>query len=289
MFKKKIAEVVVDYQKQICIVYNAVNHESFVGAAVAASYLQEVQERSVLTCDVREALPQADYFIWLDAGTAKDYRSYYAANLGSPKDLKAHAGWLDALEAKSLYFQSIEVQGQEPMDLAVGQYINSLSFEYNHASEMANQTIASIHRYHSPLLSKDDACDYDDVLTLAAKFHKSGSVDIIHLGTAAGRWISTNREKLAIWQEKEKQNSQMLHTKYREVAVGEKSRLLINTTDHEVYSLIRRAVLAKREIVHLSSGTYGQVLYSLTAVDPKLYGTEKLLNLSAQRTFTKSW
>lgn len=281
---------------KVAVVINTINHASLIAGTLYTLLLREHTSLSAVLIDVRDPFPtDVDLYVWMDCGTSAQFQEYYrhavAGSLTPDEDRK----WYANVVRKSKYIIPDTSPTRTPEETVIGsmlQYASNLNTirpdlfggavegEKKHASVPADVTrlymrYAVLEESFSSDMSAEDCCLYYDAIEMAYQFYHGMPLTLSHF---EGRIPTT--EEIRLFLEAQKEINKILTLRCRVINVMGRNLYYLTSTGPDVHGLIRRITLAKKDYVHVSTGSYGSVLCASVCV-PNGVGFEKgALNLS---------
>ena len=276
-------EAAVDVKK-IAVVANIADQASLVAATLYTLVKRQKGEQSVQLIDIRDAFPEADQYVWIDCGSASHLKEYFAGFVqASQASQSAQKAWYDGVVKKSLHIHARPQSGEEldPTCSVIGQVIYRLvEEELLQPDEIGSYMRLAVlsTNFHTDKIEKEDCITFYDILELAYQ-HYLG-----HPLTVGGFILTAPPSQLEIdlFVDHQKAVNQALVSKVREIIVGGRSVHYLTTVGPEVYGLIRRLRLAKKDFIHMSMGSYGTILYASVPVPAEMAEHKSLLKLAPE-------
>lgn len=253
--------------RSIVILFNKVNHASLIAATLAERLCNERigGNVSVMMADIRDGFSDdADRYIWLDCGTPDQYTSYYVPGgkfpVGQEAELKA---WFEELKAKSVVLSPIVRQDRQIEETVLG-LVYLYLYEADIASEMDRPLFMRYAMLSEQFLSGDNRMEEHDVTAYSTALlwaYNNYNGMPITLKTMEAL-LTPSEGQVSNFIEKQPLINKAMTNRYKAVQIGNRMVYQFSSTGPEIYGLLRRAALAKKEFLHVSMGSFGSVLYS---------------------------
>ena len=258
--KKNKTELVI---KSVAVIFNLANHSSLIAAALYVLARRAIEpEVSVILVDIRDRLPMdVDQYVWVDAGGPEVFRDYCKQNATAITDPSATKVWCRTLEDKSVVFTTEEDSKGLLMNMSVGQglahlggtdivgdSLTSLFIKYGILGYEFSLNNIEVHRY----------CIYYAALEIAYSVYLGHDVGLNDFT----RTLELPEEICDGFDASQKRASKAMVYKSRETTIDDHTVQYITALGPDVFNIIRRIKLAKKPFVHMTTGSYGQVVYS---------------------------
>jgi len=259
--KKKVAEDRVI--RTIAVIFNLANHASLMAATLFVMVHRFMDETvSVVLVDIRDRLPQEmDQYVWIDAGGPDVFTTYCQQNATAISNPSAIKLWCKRLEEYSIVLTTEEdtkgLLSNTSMGKAItllggvdciGESLHMLLTRYGLLSQEFMQTNIDVWNY----------CKYYAALEAAYNFYMGHDVGVTDISKA----LAIPEEVCEGFDASQKRVSKAMVFKSRETIIDNRTVQYITALGPDIFNIIRRIRLAKKPFVHMSTGSYGQVVYS---------------------------
>lgn len=275
--KKESKEIVIN---KVAILFNLANHASLLTAAIYAMLRQETGIQVALV-DIRDAFPEdMDAYYWIDSGSPEQHKDFVFSQMQRPLITMADRTWVNRLKSCSTIIKpnDISENDRSPIDGIFSKMLmqardEELIPESIHRLMLRFTVLSEL--FMTPDIDPEDCFIYYEALELAYRFYLGRDVkvdDFLHLS-------HPTEKELGKFMESQKQVNRALLYKRREIRIGSQSVQYLNALTPDLYGLIRRIVLAKKEFAHISMGSYGQVLYASIPISQETLPDRHMLAL----------
>lgn len=266
--------------ENICIVFNIINHESLVAASMLHDAVKRRGDNAVLL-DIRDALVRSDTYVWVGCGDEFDLMKYYGTNI-SRKSLTAmikNSIFIDnTAEADScLISEGMVVKAADLAELVVS---GSDKIHIGNDLVTFRKWALTSMMYHSNGLDKTEYFAYSELLnTCYLRYHGMEYSDV-SLESFSPRSIRDE----AVEEAKHAITNKALTRKVHEVNHGGRGFAHITSMGPDVYNLIRRLNMAKKNFIHASESFLCGIVFSNAHVETMAFSDHFRMILSTDKT-----
>lgn len=239
--------------KATCVIMNLANHESLVAASLTTKTLRDIPENEldVTLIDIRDVIPDVDQYIWIGCGKQEDVEDYLHGQLPKEefKRIIANSAFLNRdaeTREKAVYKDGLVYQAREA--------IKALTED----SRMMRWCITAMNFYGNNL-APDEVAQYYRLLWACHEQYMYGTQpdsSILEWSPMAGD------QTLAEFQVQMKDLNRALSNRTRDCSLGDSGVVQLNTLGKDVYVLLRRLSLGKKDFIHTSMGAYGVIVHT---------------------------
>lgn len=274
--RKEKVEVNVN---KLVVVVNVAHHASLIAGALYVTLAKKNTDLDILLLDVRDPIPgDRDQYVWINAGTLSQFENHHRAALGMSNNVEGDRAWCNHIADRSVFI----VPNSNP-DREVDQ--NVIGKTLAHGAETGRLTQNDLNafmkyavleeRFDKPDLSDIEACLYYDMIDQAYYAYRGYDLEL-----SAIRLCDPDSYSVRHFLEQQRDINRAIGNKHRVVNFGARSFYYITTLDSDVHGLIRRIRLAKKEFIHISMGSYGEVIFGSHPIPEGFVISKGALNLA---------
>lgn len=270
--------------KSVVILFNKVNHTSILAATFCERiYLERVPDVKVTLVDIRDMVPEdADRYIWVECGGPKSYVTYFMPGGKAPVTLieASVKALLRHLLENSVVIEPIVRQDRQIEETTLGRMFFHL-FEEGLAA-MEDRTLFAKYamlseEYLGEKMDDISAAGYTTALTWAYNNYNGYPVTLKTMEVL----LSPSQEEAMAFKEKQRLLNRALTSRFKVIHVGNRVVYQLTATGPEIYGLMRRIALARKEFLHISTGCFGTIYYaSIPMPEPSQSSIGGILDLT---------
>lgn len=279
-FFKKNKNNVFGNVKTVGIVFNAINHESLM-ASVLTDIVLSRSGLETKMIDIRDVFPDADQYLWLEAGTSTLFKNYMKSDLLGRHQEGMYQGTLGILR-KSIFFTS-DLTDERKFDETLSGKVYEFLISKTYATEDDLKAFTRIAMLGLEWLtglncqkSAIDAAAYHDCLQKAYSHYTGEALTIKDIVSMA----EGDENSAALYSQKQKEFGLAISRRCRYIILNGTGMQYLTTTGPEVYGVIRRISLAKQDFCHVSEGSYGPVIYASVGIPDAVFKERTAFNLT---------
>lgn len=251
-FFKKQVEI---EDPSIAVVFNIADHESLVAATLTHLVHLWKGARSEMV-DLRDPLPIVDKYIWVGTGDNKKF-------LEGHRQFEKNRAFLRYLLARSISVKEMGGSDIDPSVTLIGQAYRMLEelegLDLEEWVRPVFMKLSTLSRTWTKSEAElEDLGVYSSVLSLCHSHYRGHILRLTDIETC----FSSGKDKEQDYLDIQKRVARSISKKSSNVQVQGRTVLYFSDLGEEVYSMIRRMCLSKRDFLHVSNGTYGNVVYS---------------------------
>jgi len=266
--------------ENICIVFNIVNHESLVAASMLHDVLKRRGENAILL-DIRDALVRSNTYVWVGCGDEFDLMKYYGTNISRKSliTMVKNSIFIDnTAEADSCSIsEGMVVKAAELAELVIP---DSGKIRIGNDSVTFRKWALTSMMYHNNGLDKTEYFTYSELLNRCyLRYHgmEYSDAPLESFSPGSIRDEAVEEAKHAI-------TNKALTRKVHEVNHGGRGFARITSMGPDVYNLIRRLNMAKKNFIHVSESFLCGVIFSNAHVETMAFSDHFRMLLSTDRT-----
>lgn len=261
-FPRKASKEITHEVRTMVVISNLVDHASFLASVLYTLAKRELSNIVVQLVDIRENIPgDADAYLWLDAGTEKGFKGYCQDIVSAGVRSSEARGWYCHIMERSTFLQAVDSEDRTPEASIIGLAYAKLQQEHEDASRyrsvfMRHAVVSEV--FLTDQLVTEDCCAYYDALKIAYRVHVGELVEFDDFLDA----LYSTQERVIAFTHEQKQFSRVISQKFRELIVGGSATHYLTSVGPDIWNMLRRITLSKKQFVHASMGSYGIVMYS---------------------------
>lgn len=268
-FFRKNEQVPMQDVKSVTVVFNLVDHASLLSASLYALLRETLDGVSVRLIDIRDPLvDETDQYVWIGLGDWAAIQAYYQQiAVGSTvEETQAHKTYLNRIRQRSEFIATDSNEFLLETTLARVDQGNPTfpDVDLCHRFSVMSET------FMTPEIDIEGLEWYHRVLGLAYRLYQGHSVKL----TDFHQCLPGSEQAQQDFLQAQKAVIRTANMKMREVHAAGRHMHLLTALDSEIYGLLRRVRLSKKEWLHVSMGSYGVVTSASVPVhlDVKSYG-----------------
>ena len=258
----------------VAVVFNIANHLSLL-AATLYSLVRGLHDPDVqvILVDIRDNLPEADRYVWIDAGRPQVLRDALKDRIGSIKDPNGEKARIALIEKNSIVLETEATDTPSISTTSLGKVMMELEATFPSLEEdslprrLAARLWGLSLAFEQPKVAVEDYESYTRVLEMAYVGYHGTKISLQDLNTAAIDRGEPNEERLLAFREEQQFFASLIGRKTRLELIGTTWAYYITAMGPDVYAFIRRIRLAKKPYIHTSMGCYGVVVYTDSPLD----------------------
>ena len=264
----------------IAILFNIANHESLISAVLAAAVIRRSQkECRVGLYDIRDPLASVYAgYIWIGLGEAHDLVNYY-------QDKKIFS----EIQKRSAFINTIPItphEGEEGVDELRALDATLVSQVHDRLLEAGFESGALLKKWSFPSLrfftNKIDAdvcCRYYELLSECYAAYYGNTENLEYILSIS---LDASEEEVKAYFKASAKVNRKLSRSVRQIVVGDTVYSFLSELSEDTYKILRILRMGNRHYIHGSMGSYGNIFYSSSAIDPKILGNMACLMLSGE-------
>lgn len=283
-FSQKKVSVEIPPAKSVAVIFNLANHVSLLAATMYATTMKERTSLEVHLVDIRDIFPEVDRYVWVDCGTTDDFRDYYgqmAKNAYS--DAWKIKALIDKMAASSIIISPMVRQHRTIEETTIGKVFFLLYEEdivtLNDRSTFARYAISS-EEWLLASMEASSAASYSAALQWCYHRYIGKPLTLKDFKLLLSE---PSEEALEEYKQEQKEINRVISTRCRMASAGNLDFHYVVTTGPEVYGVIRRIAMAKKNYLHASEGSFGRVLYASMPIPSELIDQKRGLFTLAPR------
>jgi len=246
---------------KVAVVINVANHASLIAGVLYVLLAKKHSGKEVTLIDVRDPIASdQDLYVWMNSGTLSQFKEYHQSALGVSQDLEEDKTWYKYISAKSIFLLPNLSKDRDIDKNTVGIALThgfKEGFFPQEEYEAYMRYAVLTEKFDSDNMDQTEACLYYDTLQQAYYPYMGYEVKIEEI-----RLCDPSKEEVELFTAQQSEINRAIARKYRVINLGGKSFYYITTMGKDVHGLIRRIRLAKKDFIHVSAGSYGNVIYA---------------------------
>jgi len=274
--RKEQPEVAVN---KIAVVINVTNHASLIAGVLYVLLAKRHSTKEMTLIDVRDPIAaDQDLYVWVNSGTLGQFKEYHHSALGVSQNLEEDKAWYKHISSRSTFLiPSLNPNrdvDQNTVGIALTHGFEQGLFPREEFEAYMRYAVLA-EKFESDAMGETEACLYYDTLQQAYYPYMGYDVKIEEI-----RLCDPSVEEVELFTSQQSEINRAIARKYRVINLGGRSFYYITTMGKDIHGLIRRIRLAKKDFIHVSAGSYGNVVYASSTLPMGFDMGKGVLNLT---------
>lgn len=274
--RKEQKEVAIN---KIAVVINVTNHASLIAGVLYTLLAKRYSDKEVTLLDVRDPISaDQDLYVWVNSGTLTQFKEYHQSAVGVSQHIEEDRLWYKHISTRSVFLLPDTSPSRDVDRNTVG---TALTHGYQEGFFPREEYEAYMRyavleeKFDSDAMDQTEACLYYDTLQQAYYPYMGYDVKIEHI-----RLSDPSQEEVELFTAQQSDINKAIAKKYRIINLGGRTFYYITTMGKDIHGLIRRIRLAKKDFIHVSAGSYGNVVYASSMIPEGFMMGKGVLNLT---------
>ena len=262
------------------ILFNVASHESLISAVLMAAVIRRTcPECKVGLYDIRDPLASSyDGYVWIGLGKGRELVQYY-------QDKKLFG----EIQKRSTFINAIPIlphEGEDEVDELRALDATLVSQVHDRLLEAGFESAMLLKKWSFPSLrfftnriDADVCCRYYELLSECYAAYYGNTENLEYILSIS---LDAQEEEVKAYFKASAKVNRKLSRSVRQIVVGDTVYSFLSELSEDTYKILRILRMGNRNYIHGSMGSYGNIFYSNTPIDPKVLGNMACLMLSGK-------